>query len=422
MMKTAKCWTTLLLMGASILQTGTLGAAPVVDGTLDAAEYGAALSVQTVQTNFGDNFSELNAGYGKVTGGFLYLMFTGNLENNFNKLMVFIDSKAGGQNAISGTNNPQNFDSRVGEGFGNGWAPYANRGLADSGLQPQQGNFTFDTGFEADYGMLFRRGAGIFDFDFAVMNQTAIPADELINIFGTTETGAAPNLSGNGGNTSGAAYGVGFDNSNTAGITGGTAAADAGAALLVTTGIEIAIPLSSIGNPSGDIKVSAFINGANHDFVSNQFLGGLAAPANNLGSDGNGNFLYADKNLDADLTVDDDYDGDLADGFGGLGPDALGVGLVNLNNFAGNQFFTVPNSPVTGDGDFDNDGDVDGRDFLVWQRGQSPSPLSSSDLALWQGNYGNGPLSALTSVPEPSCLAMLGVTAAACSLIGRRRD
>jgi hypothetical protein len=39
-------------------------------------------------------------------------------------------------------------------------------------------------------------------------------------------------------------------------------------------------------------------------------------------------------------------------------------------------------------GDFDHDGDVDGRDFLVWQRGGSPTPFSASDLANWQSNYG----------------------------------
>jgi hypothetical protein len=52
-------------------------------------------------------------------------------------------------------------------------------------------------------------------------------------------------------------------------------------------------------------------------------------------------------------------------------------------------------------GDFDGDLDVDGRDFLVWQRGESPSPLSASDLATWQASYGL-PLAAITSVPEPA--------------------
>jgi hypothetical protein len=56
-------------------------------------------------------------------------------------------------------------------------------------------------------------------------------------------------------------------------------------------------------------------------------------------------------------------------------------------------------------GDFDGDGDVDGRDFLMWQRGESTpgGPLSSSDLVDWQTNYGTGtgPLTAVTAVPEP---------------------
>ncbi|QEG36909.1 hypothetical protein Pr1d_42490 [Bythopirellula goksoeyrii] len=57
-------------------------------------------------------------------------------------------------------------------------------------------------------------------------------------------------------------------------------------------------------------------------------------------------------------------------------------------------------------GDFDMDGDVDGRDFLEWQRNGSPDPLSSTDLALWQTQYGltATPGSATRLVPEPSSL------------------
>jgi hypothetical protein len=44
-------------------------------------------------------------------------------------------------------------------------------------------------------------------------------------------------------------------------------------------------------------------------------------------------------------------------------------------------------------GDFNDDGDVDGRDFLVWQRGASPAP-SGGGLADWQTNYGTGPSAA----------------------------
>jgi hypothetical protein len=69
--------------------------------------------------------------------------------------------------------------------------------------------------------------------------------------------------------------------------------------------------------------------------------------------------------------------------------------------------------------DFDHDGDVDGRDFLVWQRGGSPTPLSAGDLANWQASYGVGILIAkstaatgsfvmgASSVPEPGGMALL---------------
>jgi hypothetical protein len=59
-------------------------------------------------------------------------------------------------------------------------------------------------------------------------------------------------------------------------------------------------------------------------------------------------------------------------------------------------------------GDFDGDQDVDGRDFLIWQRGGSPTPLSATDLADWQFAYG-APLVAVTAVPEPTSLVCLAL-------------
>jgi T5SS/PEP-CTERM-associated repeat protein len=53
-------------------------------------------------------------------------------------------------------------------------------------------------------------------------------------------------------------------------------------------------------------------------------------------------------------------------------------------------------------GDFDVDGDVDGADFLKWQRGGSPNPNSAGDLTAWRGNFGFGGLTAAgASIPEP---------------------
>jgi hypothetical protein len=59
------------------------------------------------------------------------------------------------------------------------------------------------------------------------------------------------------------------------------------------------------------------------------------------------------------------------------------------------DFFGLP-------GDFNADGMVDGRDFLVWQRDPQVG-----DLADWQNNYGTSSLAANMVVPEPSCLTLL---------------
>jgi hypothetical protein len=78
-----------------------------------------------------------------------------------------------------------------------------------------------------------------------------------------------------------------------------------------------------------------------------------------------------------------------------------------LNPGGATVFLYVVTAPIFA-GDFDNDGDVDGRDFLIWQRGGSPSPLSAGDLADWRANYGTGSLSANSSaVPEPGTSIML---------------
>lgn len=60
-------------------------------------------------------------------------------------------------------------------------------------------------------------------------------------------------------------------------------------------------------------------------------------------------------------------------------------------------------------GDFDNDGDVDGNDFLVWQRGGTSPPLGAAALATWKSNYGAGSpvVAATAAVPEPAAASLL---------------
>jgi hypothetical protein len=89
-----------------------------------------------------------------------------------------------------------------------------------------------------------------------------------------------------------------------------------------------------------------------------------------------------------------------------------GADSISLTAFT--QRFALT-GPLSLAGDFNNDKTVDGADFLRWQRGQSPTPLSQLDLNTWRTNFGQSILAvpALSSVPEPSTalLLPLGVVA-----------
>jgi hypothetical protein len=122
------------------------------------------------------------------------------------------------------------------------------------------------------------------------------------------------------------------------------------------------------------------------------------------------------------------------------GPPFSSASLGNAFDVGGAQdleFFYSVGSPSTLAGDFDADGDVDGRDFLVWQRGGSPVPLSASDLADVTTNFGGAAtmtftlkrgvviyesfaLAAAQSAPEPATMALVGCAAAL--VCGRTRS
>lgn len=146
------------------LMTATIGIifvnsaqAQTIDGSVvgDESFYGAALSTQNTRTGFGDNSSadplltasggsELNQVFARVANDRLYVMITGNLETNFNKMEVFIDSVAGGINTIDGANLPTDVD-----GFCCGLTDPTMPTGTGGALQRMDG-LTFDAGFTAD--------------------------------------------------------------------------------------------------------------------------------------------------------------------------------------------------------------------------------------------------------------------------------
>ena len=246
--------------------------------------YGAPVSIQSVNTGFGNstsgsataaNGSELDAAYSYLSGNTLNLLLTGNLES-FNKLVLFIDNGSGsGQNVITG----------------------------GAGLPGQYSGFTFDSGFGATHYIISNGGGSPFAY--------YVDAGNLV-----AGQGGYVGSNGGQGALGGGSYASGLiqaaiNNSNVAGVDGNPSGPLVDP-LTAQFGMEFAIDLSWLNLAAGatSIRITAFINGSAHDYASNQFLGGLPAGTGNLGGNGSGT-----------------YTGNLSG--------------INLNNFAGNQFFTV---------------------------------------------------------------------------------
>jgi hypothetical protein len=293
-------------------------AAITVDGTRD-LDYGAPIVVQTVQTQFGDAMppgdiggSELDAAYARVEGGRLFLLFTGNHEPNFNKLEVFIDSRPGGENTLSST---PDYDFNG----GGGWNSSNLGGLTFDNIAGPDGS-AID--FTADFHLFSAWGSSVGPYNATFIDRQGggsamVPGSSGSgsNAVGLVSTGAI--LAGNvANNASGTALTQNLDfainDNNAAGVIGGTGAANAANAAAVTTGMEFSIALVDLGNPAPGttIYISAMINNGDHNFLSNQVLGGLPAGAGNLGGDGAGAFTGS-------------------------------LSAVNFNQFSGLQYFAV---------------------------------------------------------------------------------
>ena len=315
--------TSSLAVGA-MAATGAASAAPVIDGTVDGA-YGAPLAVQTVETQFGDSSGglsgggELDAGYAVVDGSRLYVAITGNIEPNFNKVSIFIDSVAGGENVLDGS---------LAYDFGD--------------VASNFGGLTFDTGFEADYHLFGRWGGGTPTFELDIVDRANSTAGAELGNFGAATTGAGTaiqsgTIAAGVTATTGADAGTfltqdvdfAFDNSNSAGVLGGTAAADAAAAAAVATGLEFSIDLADLGSPAfGDeIKIHVAYGNGDNNFHSNQILGGLPAPQANLGGDGSGNFTGNLSGIDFNQFAGDQY-------FSVVVPEPASLALLGLGGLA----------------------------------------------------------------------------------------
>jgi hypothetical protein len=270
---------------ATILTVAGAATAQTIDGTGLTSEYGAPLWVQDTGTGFANNTDpsvefadgdELNAAYATLSGGILKLGLAGNVSTGFNKLNIVLDYQSGGQQTLSGLANLGNLDG-----------------------------LTLDNGFEADAVISYT--AGNDPLETFVDGSLADGTGGFLG--GGSAAGTSVTLDG-------AQIDFGVDNSNLGGINTLGNPFDS-APSSVDTGIEVSIDLAALGYVGGEVKIGAWINGANNDFLSNQVIGGLPTGTGNLGGDGAGNFTGT-------------------------------VGGVDFTQFDGDQFIVIPSPGATG--------------------------------------------------------------------------
>lgn len=114
-------------------------------------------------------------------------------------------------------------------------------------------------------------------------------------------------------------------------------------------------------------------------------------------------------------------------------PNGVYTAATHPSYITGSGSVTVIGAAVE-DADFDGDGDVDGADFLTWQRNvevnsggtnaqgdaDGNGDVNGADLAIWKSDFGNVATAAAGAVPEPSA-ALLSLLAAPLALLGRRK-
>jgi hypothetical protein len=226
-----------------------------LNGTLNTGFYGSPLAVQTINTGFGNaggvdsgGGSELDAAYGRVSGGDLYLFLAGNVENNGNHLNVFIAGGAAGQNTLS----------------------------TSGGTLAAMNGSVFSPGFNAT-------------FAFDENDYAGTLYSEEYNLIANTGgyVGALPGTAGIYAGSDGGVMSL-YVNNNHISTMGAANAALSGATsgANTTTGYELVIPLSAIGYTGGNIMVLADVNGTSDAYLSNQFLPGLAVGTGNVGGGG----------------------------------------------------------------------------------------------------------------------------------------
>lgn len=227
-----------------------------VDGSAEAG-YATALSIQNTQTGYGDSStgnvqtapgSELDQVFGFICNSTLYVHLAGNLQSDGHRVVLLIDSIGGGQNTLRGDNA---LIARM--GTNGGAAATGGPGMKLPGTMAA--DFWFAASINPD-----------LSIDSGTLPTSAAGTGAFV---GTTSAfGVIPGLLSGG---TGGGIAATMNNANVAGVAAGNGSASGGG---VTTGLELAIPLASIGNPTGAVRILAIIVTADYSAAANQSLAG----------------------------------------------------------------------------------------------------------------------------------------------------
>jgi len=296
-----------------------------VDGRNIPNKYGAPLASQTNYTGFGDRVdpnqtsgSELNQLFVKCVNGVLYIAVTGNLEGNGNAIHFYIDTGRSSSNSFTLTT-----------------------GCINCSVQGMSG-VLFD--HNPDYVL------GVNRFDDGQGNDNIyVDLHDVVNNQ-STYLGASATNSGNGtlsGGDNAAGVQAALDNSNLQGVTSDRD--NIGNPATATTGLEVAIPLSALGNPQGTIRILAVLTGGAdlNDPCRGTYLSNQSLPAMNIGDTSQQfpNPAWA-------RCPSPPFDP----------PDFFPFSFVAL---AGTHYVSVQPCPAGPEGDVNGDGCVDDADLLI---------------------------------------------------------
>ncbi len=114
---------------------------------------------------------------------------------------------------------------------------------------------------------------------------------------------------------------------------------------------------------------------------------------------------------------------------------ALGAGDLKFQfSLPSGEFIAGKVNYISGSGDFNGDGQVNGNDFLIWQRNlgitsgatltqgdaDGNGAVNAADLAIWKSTFGSS-VAAAGAIPEPASGFLAAVAAFAISVRARRR-